>query len=345
MEVNQSTVSMVSLIFSSLIVGGVAWKFWREYNSAKVELKRGASFKEITDWSLTPAMAAGMKIVGALAMLILLHNFVSHYVVGKTTTGTVVAGTSVVLDTIGSSAKSAANAIGDAASSIGGSFSSEPINAETVLDMAENNSIIRIDTSGSSSAPISGGNAPVAAPVAAPVVAPVVAPVEVVAPEPESAAPAPMDLITDRSAVLIAGNSDWQQLTVLPGDSMSSIARRYGLSVADLCGMNASSVPNCNMVKSGQVIKLPTSSSGVAVRERVQVAAQPHASYVAPTRVPAVVQAMSSGRETYTIKPGDSVFTIAQATGRDVYSLCVANRSTTGDNCDNFAAGATLVLP
>jgi len=155
------------------------------------------------------------------------------------------------------------------------------------------------------------------------------------------------------STVLQMASSDWATYTVKRGDSMAAIARRYGVSVADLCGMNRSTVGgDCNRIMSGQTLKLPA-ANGQAPRELPQVAKPVYQVVdrtpvvVKPTPVPTVKAAVQSGAKTYTIQAGDTVYSIAAKFGgmTKVYAICTANRATLGDNCDNFQAGATIVIP
>lgn len=145
---------------------------------------------------------------------------------------------------------------------------------------------------------------------------------------------------------------DWAGYTVKPGDSMGSIARRYGVNLADLCGMNASVIGgNCNLIKVGMQIKLPM-AGGQAPREVVQIAKPVIQTgnntriVVQPTTVPVVKEVVAAGGQTYTIKAGDTIYKIAGLFGgmSKVYAICAANRGVLGDNCDNLQAGAVIVI-
>lgn len=186
--------------------------------------------------------------------------------------------------------------------------------------------------------------APTAAPTA--VQEPVVAPTVVTAPTVIA------EMMEASTQAAPANNRDWAGYEVRPGDSMASIARRYGVSVGDLCGMNVSVTRgNCNLIKVGMTLKLPA-AGGQAPRELVQVA-RPVVQMVVnnpvvirPTPVPVVQQAVASGAQTYTIKAGDNIYKIAGKFGGmdKVYGICTANRATLGDNCDNMQIGAVIVV-
>lgn len=165
--------------------------------------------------------------------------------------------------------------------------------------------------------------------------------------------PPSADVLTTmhEAAATINNTQDWSQYTIRPGDSMGAIAARYGLNLNELCGMNASAVRNCGVVRTGQTIKLPT-AHGQALREVVPVAKpviqtiNNVRTVVQPTRVPAVEAAVSNGAQHYTIKSGDNIYAIAGKFGgmTKVYDLCKANRATLGDNCDQMTAGATIIV-
>lgn len=165
--------------------------------------------------------------------------------------------------------------------------------------------------------------------------------------------PPAADVLTTmyEAAATVDNAADWSQYTIKPGDSMGAIAARYGLNLNELCGMNASAVRNCGVVRAGQTIKLPT-ANGQAPREVVPVAkpviqtVNNVRTVVQPTRVPAVQAAVSNGAQHYTIKPGDNIYAIAGKFGgmAKVYDLCKANRAVLGDNCDQMTAGATIVI-
>ena len=102
--------------------------------------------------------------------------------------------------------------------------------------------------------------------------------------------------------------------TVAAGDTLETIAGRYGVSVADLARWN--SLPNAHLIKVGQQLRLgPTGES------------QP------PSSV--------AGRR-YTVQPGDTVSTVAARFGLAQDGLLRANRLS---DADRVAAGRVLVLP
>jgi LysM repeat protein len=170
---------------------------------------------------------------------------------------------------------------------------------------------------------------------------------------PAIAAPLPTATPVRSTVLPVANDHDWAGYTVRPGDSMGSIARRYGVSLGDLCGMNTQVTRgNCNLIRAGMQLKLPA-TNGDAPRELPQVAKPVYQTVsntlvaVQPTAAPVVRQTAQAGGQTYAIRPGDTIYSIASRFGGlgRVYAICGANRAVLGDNCDLFQAGAVIVIP
>ena len=85
--------------------------------------------------------------------------------------------------------------------------------------------------------------------------------------------------------------------TVQPGDSMFTIAQRFGVSLNALIAANPQ-IPNPNLIFPGQIVCVPTTTPP-------------------PTCPP--------GTFSYTVQPGDSMFTIAQRFGVSLNALIAAN--------------------
>jgi LysM repeat protein len=83
---------------------------------------------------------------------------------------------------------------------------------------------------------------------------------------------------------------------VQPGDSLFAIARQHGVTVADLVTANGLTITS--VIHPGQQLAVPAATS-------------------APTA--------PAGRATYTVRPGDSLFAIAQRLGVSSRSLLAAN--------------------
>jgi len=106
--------------------------------------------------------------------------------------------------------------------------------------------------------------------------------------------------------------------TVQQGDTLGSIARRFGTTVQELATLNK--LANANNIAIGQVLKLPSGSSEQAG------AAEP----------------TESRRKTYVIQRGDTLLSIAREYGLTVKQLAEANNIA---DPDRIFPGQTLVIP
>ncbi|MBE3599505.1 MAG: LysM peptidoglycan-binding domain-containing protein [Limnochordaceae bacterium] len=100
--------------------------------------------------------------------------------------------------------------------------------------------------------------------------------------------------------------------TVQPGDSMFSIARRFGITLDALIAANPQ-IPNPNVLFPGDVLCVPQ----------------------APACPP--------GSQVYTVRPGDTMFTIAQRFGVSLDALIAANPQI--PNPAQIFAGDVLCIP
>jgi N-acetylmuramoyl-L-alanine amidase len=103
--------------------------------------------------------------------------------------------------------------------------------------------------------------------------------------------------------------------TIRPGQSLSGIAKRYGVSAQRLAEVNG--IRNPNLIFAGQTLKVPSKGGGAAQRT--------------PTR----------RTTTYTIKPGDTLSRIATAHGVTLQALARANGIT---NTNHIVSGRTLKI-
>ena len=111
-----------------------------------------------------------------------------------------------------------------------------------------------------------------------------------------------------------------QQIDVQQGDTLYAIGKRHGVMIADLMAVNDLKNPN---LKPGQKLYLPVASGRATPQikpERV-AAAKP----VAVPAIPAGPQAVAAASETYTVKPGDSLYAIAAKHKIKVLDLQRAN--------------------
>lgn len=117
------------------------------------------------------------------------------------------------------------------------------------------------------------------------------------------------------------------------GDSLSSIAHRYGVSAREIAEMNGIRDPN--KVRIGQKIVLPAYAKSEPLPRKAKKAAKP-----APRAdASAAVSAPAAGGE-YVVKSGDILSRIAARNGTTVKALKAANNLTS----DKLRIGQKLVL-
>ncbi len=105
--------------------------------------------------------------------------------------------------------------------------------------------------------------------------------------------------------------------TVVAGDTLAGIAAFYGLPLQTLAEANA--IANVNLVRVGQALLIPGGSPS-----------------------PAPTQAPDAHGTTYTVKPGDTLFTIAGGFGVSMTAIVEAN----GLASENLIrVGEVLIIP
>lgn len=110
--------------------------------------------------------------------------------------------------------------------------------------------------------------------------------------------------------------------TVRPGDTLSVIARRHGVSLAALA--QANNLTNPNALRIGQVLTIPTAAGSSAA---AAPAVSPSATAVppAPTAAPA---APLTATGYYTVRKGDTLSGIARRHGTTIAKIMQANHMT-----------------
>lgn len=121
--------------------------------------------------------------------------------------------------------------------------------------------------------------------------------------------------------------------TVQSGESLSTIAQRYGVTVGELAQEN--NIANPNWVTADTVLIIPDTKSSQTPQEAPQ---QPQQE--APVTTPEPSQKVS-GRP-YTIQPGDQLARIANKNGVSLKDLAKANNI--GDT-DYIQAGDVIIIP
>jgi LysM repeat protein len=100
---------------------------------------------------------------------------------------------------------------------------------------------------------------------------------------------------------------------VQPGDTLSGIAVRFGVSQAALVAAN--NLANPNLLRAGQRLVIPGVDPGAVAAPPASVGAPPPASGPVPAASPG----------SYTVQPGDSLWRIATRLGTTVAALVAAN--------------------
>ncbi len=116
------------------------------------------------------------------------------------------------------------------------------------------------------------------------------------------------------SVQLVAAIDDARQVVVQPGDSLSLLGQKYGVSVSALMEFNG--LTNPDLIRVGQVLKLPDATSGAAA-------------------VPAAEQVI-------TVSEGDTLWSLSQAYGITVAELAKLNGIA---DSNKLAVGQRLTLP
>ncbi len=130
----------------------------------------------------------------------------------------------------------------------------------------------------------------------------------------------------------------YSSYTVQSGDTLSSIARTYNISVADLQKLNG--ITNPDLVTPGQVLKVP----GIVAASTPAPAATAGAT-VAPTSAPLATPAVAApagATTTYTVQRGDTLSAIARRYGVTTAQLMALNGIS---NPDRIYTGQVLKIP
>ncbi|HEX6383555.1 MAG TPA: LysM domain-containing protein [Anaerolineae bacterium] len=118
--------------------------------------------------------------------------------------------------------------------------------------------------------------------------------------------------------------------TVQPGDTLSSIARTFGVAVDAI--VQANNIANPNFIVSGQVLTIPGVDGPVNAETTTPAPA--------PAQPAAPAQTTADGR--YVVQRGDSLSKIAGLTGVSVNAIVAANEIS---NPNLIAVGQQLIIP
>ncbi|MBR5877967.1 MAG: LysM peptidoglycan-binding domain-containing protein [Akkermansia sp.] len=150
-------------------------------------------------------------------------------------------------------------------------------------------------------------------------------------PEPETKPAAPTPAPTPAAAAPTAPG----QYVVRPGDTLSSIARRYRTSVSAIVAANGMASANVPL-RINQSLRIP---SGTAT---ASPAPKPVATAPAAKPAPAPVAAASGN--SYTVKAGDTLYRISRQYGVSPTALMQAN-GLTPTTANTIRVGTTLRIP
>lgn len=157
--------------------------------------------------------------------------------------------------------------------------------------------------------------------------------------------------------------------TVKAGDTMYSIATRYGVTVSALAAAN--NISNVNLIRVGQVLKIPGTSStpppattvtytvkpgdtlySIALRHKVTVASIANANNITNVNLLRVGQVLKipgisiapppASSVNYTVKAGDTLYSIARTHNVTVSQIAAANNIT---NVNLIRVGQVLKIP
>jgi LysM repeat protein len=131
-----------------------------------------------------------------------------------------------------------------------------------------------------------------------------------------------------------AGNSvSAQERTVhvvQPGESLSSIARRYSVTVSALARHNG--IVNTNLLRVGQRLRIPGNTP-----PRSYIAPDPAPTAPAPSASPST----STGSRYYTVLPNDTLYGISARFGVSIEAIKARNGLTT----NTIFVGQRLIIP
>jgi LysM repeat protein len=115
----------------------------------------------------------------------------------------------------------------------------------------------------------------------------------------------------------------YARYTVQAGDTLSSIARTYNISLAELQNING--ITNPDVVTPGQVLKVPGAGAASAGTAGTTAGTTSGTTAGAATSVPVPTAPPAGAMTTYTVQPGDTLGRIAQRYGTTTAQLMALN--------------------
>lgn len=161
------------------------------------------------------------------------------------------------------------------------------------------------------------------------------APLPTATPQPgATSTPVPTAAPTQAPTAAPAPVVTYTEYRVQVGDSLTQIARRFGVSVTEIARVN--NITNTSLIFVGTLLRIPTAGTGAPI-----ATTPPTSGGTTATATPVPVTG-GSGSRTYVVQAGDRLSTIAQKLGVP-YSLLVAANNISNPNL--IYAGQVLVVP
>jgi len=160
-------------------------------------------------------------------------------------------------------------------------------------------------------------------------------------PDPATVTPTSTNVVvvvtaTQAAAPIPTPNPSDGTYVVLPGDTLNKIAAQFNTTVGALVQLNG--IANANRIFSGQVLTIPVSTTGTGSTTPTTVpTVAPQTNIIqTPTSVPVQAQ------QTYTVVPGDTLFSLALRFGVNIVDLASTNNIT---NYNIIFIGQVLRIP
>lgn len=176
--------------------------------------------------------------------------------------------------------------------------------------------------------PAPAGTAPargtVAAPTAGPAVTQIAAPTAIGGAVATPVAPSPQQVVASPAATSATTSGGATTYTVVAGDTLNSIAARFGTTPEAIAQLNSLADPNALTL--GQTLRIPGGSAASG----------------GTTETGSTTASTSEGAGTYTVQQGDTLSQIAQRFDTTVQELVRLNNLA---NPDSISVGQELVVP
>jgi putative chitinase len=158
------------------------------------------------------------------------------------------------------------------------------------------------------------------------------------APVTPSSTPAQI-IVTATPAQAVAPLGSNSVYIVLPGDSLTRIARLFNTTIGALAQLNG--IVNPNQIQVGQRLLIPAVGTGGGLPTATVVVGVPATATPSSGIMPTMTPSVSVGVQ-YVVQPGDSLYTISIRFGVPIYRIAQANNIR---NTWLIYAGQRLIIP